>query len=103
MTALPEAKLAREAEMCYATLALVTDYDVWHQSEDAVTVQMVVANLTKNVVVAQQTIRQMLPLLASLPVCRCGSALANAIIVRADAIPAGVKADLAPIIGKYVN
>jgi 5'-methylthioadenosine phosphorylase len=103
MTALPEAKLAREAELCYATLALVTDYDVWHHSEEAVTVEMVVANLSRNVSVAQQVIRSLVPVLADLPDCGCGSALANAIITRPDAIPAAVKADLAPIVGKYLK
>jgi 5'-methylthioadenosine phosphorylase len=103
MTALPEAKLAREAELCYATLALVTDYDVWHQSEEAVTVETVVANLTRNIAVAKQIILHLVPLLASLPECACGSALANAIITRPDAIPDAVKADLAPIVGKYLK
>ena len=101
MTALPEARLAREAELCYATLALITDYDVWHVAEGPVTVEMVVANLLKNVAVAKDTVRRLVPRLAALPSCDCGHSLASAIITQRDLVPAKVKADLAPIIGKY--
>jgi 5'-methylthioadenosine phosphorylase len=103
MTNLQEAKLAREAEICYATLALVTDYDCWHPGHDSVTVEMIVANLTANAKTAQSIIAGAV---ASMPAdrgCSCGSALATAIITRPDAIPAHVKQDLAPIIGKYVK
>jgi len=103
MTAVPEAKLAREAEICYSTLALVTDYDVWHVSEETVTVEMVVANLAKNVSVAQETIRRIVPLLAGLGGCGCGSALASALITRRESVPAEVKTRLAPIIDKYLR
>lgn len=83
MTALPEAKLAREAELCYATIACVTDYDVWHESEGPVTVEMVVANLTHNVANAQRIIREMartLPTDRASATCGCASALENAVM-----------------------
>lgn len=102
MTAIPEAKLAREAEMCYATLAFVTDYDVWHESEETVTVEMIVGNLLKNVRLAKRIIKDALPKIAAQRECTCANALQNAIITARDRIPAQVKEDLAPIIGKYV-
>ncbi len=103
MTNLQEAKLAREAEICYSTLALVTDYDCWHESHDDVTVEMVVAVLQQNAVTAQRVVREAV---AHLPVergCECATALASAIITRPELIPAAVKRDLAPILGKYVS
>ena len=103
MTALPEAKLAREAEICYATLACVTDYDVWHETEEAVNVAMVVANLLSNVAVAKEVIRSVAP---SIPVersCACRNALADAIITNREAIPEGVRQDLAPLVRKYLG
>ena len=102
MTNLQEAKLAREAEICYATLALVTDYDCWHQGHDDVTVEMVVATLQQNAVTAQRVVRGAV---AKLPVargCECATALGSAIITRPELIPASVRRDLAPILGKYV-
>lgn len=102
MTNLQEAKLAREAEICYATMALVTDYDCWHPAHDSVTVAMIIANLTENAKTAQQVIAATVERLGERS-CRCSSALANAIITRPDAVPASVKRDLAPIIGKYVK
>lgn len=102
MTALPEAKLAREAEICYATLALVTDYDVWHQSEAEVSVDLVVANLLKNV----ETTQALLPALsARIPesgACDCQSALERAIITNRDRIPEDAKSRLSAIIGQYL-
>jgi 5'-methylthioadenosine phosphorylase len=83
MTAIPEAKLAREAEICYATIACVTDYDVWHESESAVTVEMVVANLTRNIAHAQAIIRQVahtLPNNRVASACSCATALEHAIM-----------------------
>ncbi|HEX8982351.1 MAG TPA: S-methyl-5'-thioadenosine phosphorylase [Ktedonobacterales bacterium] len=83
MTALPEAKLAREAEICYATIACVTDYDVWHESEQPVTVEMVVANLSANVANAQRIIREaarLLPADRSDATCGCATALAHAVM-----------------------
>ena len=103
MTNLQEAKLAREAEICYTTLALVTDYDCWHEGHDDVTVDMIIATLTKNAVTAQQVVASAV---ARLPVdrgCECATALGSAIITRPDLIPLDVKRDLAPIIGKYVK
>lgn len=102
MTALPEAKLAREAEICYATLAFATDYDVWHQSEEAVTVEMIVVNLLKNVAMAREIIRAAAPKIPEQRACACASALENAIITQRDRIPPQLKEDLGPLIGKYL-
>ncbi len=103
MTNLQEAKLAREAEICYATLALVTDYDCWHPSHDSVTVEMIVANLQQNARTAQQIVAEAVSRLPVARTCECGRALATAIITRPEIIPDQVKRDLAPIIGKYVK
>jgi 5'-methylthioadenosine phosphorylase len=102
MTNLQEAKLAREAEICYTTIALVTDYDCWHPEHDQVTVEMIVANLTQNAQTAQQVIANAVAMLPLERRCECAHALKYAIITRPDAIPADVKRDLAPIVGKYV-
>jgi 5'-methylthioadenosine phosphorylase len=103
MTNLQEAKLAREAEICYATMALVTDYDCWHPDHDSVTVEMIIQNLTENARTAQQVIAGAVESLAGARACSCASALATAIITRPDAIPEQTKKDLAPIIGKYIK
>ena len=103
MTALPEAKLAREAEMCYATLACVTDYDVWHSTEEQVTVELVVANLMKNVAASQEALRRLLPAITAERPCDCGTALRDAVITARDAIPAEARQKLHPIIGKYIE
>ncbi len=103
MTALPEAKLAREAEMCYATLACVTDYDVWHSTEEQVTVELVVANLMKNVAASQEALRRLLPAMTAERPCDCGTALRDAVITARDAIPAEARQNLHPIIGKYIE
>jgi 5'-methylthioadenosine phosphorylase len=84
MTAMPEARLAREAGLCYVTLAMVTDYDVWHESEEAVSVLAVIENLRKNVVNAQQVIRVALPGLSAKRNCSCGTALENAVVTAPD-------------------
>ena len=102
MTNLQEAKLAREAEMCYVTLALVTDYDCWHQDHDAVTVEMIVKTLTQNAQTAQRAIAEAIVTLPAARSCECGSALKHALITRPEAVQAQVKKDLAPIIGKYL-
>ena len=102
MTNLQEAKLAREAEICYATMALVTDYDCWHPDHDAVTVEMIIGNLLHNAATAQQVIAGTVERLGGDRPCACGRALASAIITRADAVPAALKRDLAPLIGKYL-
>ena len=103
MTNLQEAKLAREAEICYATLALVTDYDCWHEGHDEVTVEMIVANLAQNARTAQQMIADTVGRLPIGRTCECATALATAIITRPDTIPDHVKRHLAPIIGKYIK
>ena len=103
MTALPEAKLAREAEIHYATLAFVTDYDVWHETEAAVSVELVVQNLTANVETGRRIIRAALP---AIPVaergCACPTALESALITRRDLIPEALRARLAPLVGTYL-
>ncbi|MCE5253949.1 MAG: S-methyl-5'-thioadenosine phosphorylase [Actinomycetia bacterium] len=103
MTNLQEAKLAREAEICYATIALVTDYDCWHPEDEDVTVDMVVANLARNAGTAQRLIAEAVGRVPVERGCSCGSALATAVITSPDAIPAETKRDLAPLIGKYVG
>jgi 5'-methylthioadenosine phosphorylase len=102
MTNLQEAKLAREAEICYATLALVTDYDCWHPGHDAVTVEAVIEYLNKNVRNAQVIMREAVKSLASSPRgCKCGSALQNAIFTASDLWPEATTRKLAAIIEKY--
>jgi 5'-methylthioadenosine phosphorylase len=103
MTNLQEAKLAREAEICYVTLALVTDYDCWHPAHDSVTVDMIVATLMQNAQTAQRAIAAAIAALPSGRSCACGSALQYALITRPEAVPAQTKKDLAPIVGKYLN
>ncbi|MBI4298137.1 MAG: S-methyl-5'-thioadenosine phosphorylase [Chloroflexi bacterium] len=103
MTALPEAKLAREAEICYATLASVTDYDVWHESEEPVSVEMVLTNLAKNVATAKRVIRMLLPTISEDRGCSCASALKDAIITRRDLIPEEAKQRLSAIMGRYIH
>jgi 5'-methylthioadenosine phosphorylase len=103
MTNLQEAKLAREAEICYTTIALVTDYDCWHPSHDSVTVDMIIANLTQNARTAQKVIAGAIARLDGAPrTCPCATALATAIITRPEHVPAATKATLAPIVGKYL-
>jgi 5'-methylthioadenosine phosphorylase len=103
MTALPEARLAREAEMCYATLAMATDYDTWHPDHDSVTVDLVVSNLNRNVQRAKDTIAALLPAIASTRDCTCGDALAGSLMTPPDLVPAAVKHKLEPLIGRYMN
>jgi 5'-methylthioadenosine phosphorylase len=103
MTNLQEAKLAREAEICYTTMALVTDYDCWHPDHDAVTVEMIIDNLTQNAKTAQQVIAEAVGTYDGRRGCHCGAALASAIITRADAVPAATKRTLAPLINKYMQ
>jgi len=103
MTNLQEAKLAREAEICYATIALVTDYDCWHPDHDSVTVDMIVANLVANARTAQAVIANAVGRLPYERTCECASALATAIITRPEAVPERIKRDLAPLVGKYLK
>jgi len=100
MTAIPEANLAREAEMAYAVMAHVTDFDVWHGSEEAVTVERVIRTLNENVALAKQAIERIAA--AELPPSEAHTALASAIITPARLVPDKVKRDLAPILGKYM-
>jgi 5'-methylthioadenosine phosphorylase len=105
MTALPEAKLAREAELCYATIACATDYDSWHETEESVTVEMVVSNLSANVANAQRILRAVakkIPTDRSANTCECPSALATAILTDRSVIPASVKEKYSLLIGKYL-
>ncbi len=102
MTASPEAFLAREAEMCYAVMAHVTDYDVWHVSEAPVTVEMVVKILSQNTNVAQAAIRLLAHSLPAERTCACPDALRSAIITAREAIPAATLRDLEPLVGKYI-
>jgi 5'-methylthioadenosine phosphorylase len=102
MTNLQEAKLAREAEICYTTIALVTDYDCWHPSHDEVTVEMIIANLVQNAKTAQQVIANAVERLPFERKCECATALKHALITRPDAVPAITKERLAPIVGKYL-
>jgi 5'-methylthioadenosine phosphorylase len=103
MTNLQEAKLAREAEICYATIALVTDYDCWHPDHDSVTVDMIVQNLVANARTAQAVIADAVARLPYERTCECATALRHAILTRPDAVPHRVKQDLAPIIGRYMK
>jgi len=103
MTNLTEAKLAREAELCYATIAMVTDYDCWHPQHDAVTLSEVIANLTRNTENVQRAVREVVRELPEERKCKCSSALAHAILTDRKLIPAATKKRLAPIIGKYLE
>ena len=102
MTALPEAKLAREAEICYATLALVTDYDVWRLSEEQVSVELVIANLVQNTETSRKIIVDVVTKLPRKRDCACESALKDAIITDRDHIPQEAKERLAPLVGRYL-
>jgi 5'-methylthioadenosine phosphorylase len=103
MTNLQEAKLAREAEICYTTLALVTDYDCWHPDHDSVTVEMVVATLTQNAKTAQQVLANAVERLPIARDCECARALATAIMTRPDVIPAATRERLDLLVGKYLR
>jgi 5'-methylthioadenosine phosphorylase len=104
MTNLQEAKLAREAEICYVTMALVTDYDCWHESAADVSIEQILAYLRANAAMAQRIIRATIPRVAARARdCACASALRFAIVTDPALIPPEVKRDLAPIIGRYVS
>ena len=104
MTNLQEAKLAREAEICYATLALVTDYDCWHPDHDSVTVDLIIANLMQNAKTAQQAIAEAVGRIGTeARACECATALAAALITQPQFVPEQTRKDLAPIIGKYLK
>ena len=103
MTSSPEAFLAREAEICYAVMAHVTDYDVWHISEQPVTVDIVVEILNRNTQVAYQCVDNLAASLNSERSCGCGHALANALITRTDAIPLETRRRLGPLVERYLG
>ena len=103
MTNLTEAKLAREAELCYASFAMVTDYDCWHPQHDSVTLEQVIGYLSQNTEHVQRAIREVVRALGDERTCKCGSALAHAFITDRKVIPAATKKRLAPIIGKYIS
>ncbi|MBM4462325.1 MAG: S-methyl-5'-thioadenosine phosphorylase [Chloroflexi bacterium] len=103
MTALPEAKLAREAEICYATLAFVTDYDCWHDTLGTVTVEMVIQNLRHNVEMSKKILRRAVAQVPKKRECQCATALKNAIITAPEVIPAALKQKLHVLIGSYVK
>jgi len=103
MTNMSEAKLAREAEICYVTVAAVTDFDCWYQSAEEVTLEMVIDNLHKNVDRSKAIVRRMIKELPVERACGCGAALQNAIVTDRSMIPEKLKKDLAPVIGKYIQ
>jgi 5'-methylthioadenosine phosphorylase len=103
MTNLQEAKLAREAELCYVTIAMVTDYDCWHPHHDSVTVDQIVAVLIKNAENAAKVVRATIAAMPHDRSCKCGSALAHAILTDRDKIPAATKKKLKLILGKYLK
>ncbi|MFH1190216.1 MAG: S-methyl-5'-thioadenosine phosphorylase [Candidatus Omnitrophota bacterium] len=103
MTNIGEARLAREAEICYATLACITDYDCWYQSEEQVSLEMIIQNLLKNVDRSKIILAEALPRLAGHRTCVCASALKDAIVTDPKVIPAKTKEKLELIIGKYIK
>jgi 5'-methylthioadenosine phosphorylase len=103
MTNLQEAKLAREAEICYATLAMVTDYDCWHPEHDAVSADQIIANLGRNAAAAGAVLRAALRRLPAPRDCECESALRFALVTPPELVPASLKRELAPILGRYMK
>jgi 5'-methylthioadenosine phosphorylase len=103
MTNVTEAKLAREAEICYATIAMITDYDCWHPGHDAVTGAQILATLNQNALNAQRVLREAVRAMPAERKCKCGSALAGAIFTDPKVIPTNTKKKLAAIVGKYLK
>lgn len=103
MTANPEAKLAREAEICYATLAFVTDYDCWHETCEIVTIDMVIENLRRNAEMAKKILKRAVAQIPEKRECICATALKDAIITSPELIPAKRKEELALLIGRYIK
>ena len=103
MTNLQEAKLAREAEICYSTLAMVTDYDCWHPDHDAVTAEQIIGNLGKNAEMAKSVLRAAVRRLPVPRDCECATALKFALVTPPELVPASVKKELAPIVGRYMK
>ncbi|RJQ38768.1 MAG: S-methyl-5'-thioadenosine phosphorylase [Dehalococcoidia bacterium] len=102
MTALPEAQLAREAEICYGVIACVTDYDSWHEAEEPVTIDMVLATMRRNIETAKQIIKLSVTALSAERTCQCAHALQNAVVTAKDVIPVAQKEKLSLLIGKYL-
>jgi 5'-methylthioadenosine phosphorylase len=103
MTNLQEAKLAREAELCYVTIAMVTDYDCWHPEHDAVTVEQIIANLNRNSENAARVLTHAVEAMPAVRNCKCGSALSNALLTAPDKIPPETRQKLDLLIGKYLG
>ncbi len=103
MTNIPEARLAREAEICYGTVALATDYDCWHDSHEDVSVEAVLAIIKQNVAMARNIIKHAVHALSAAPQCECGESLKYAIMTDRSLIPEQTRKDLEPIIGKYLD
>jgi len=103
MTALPEAKLAREAEMCYAVVAFVTDFDCWHPDHESVTTEMVIRALLSGADTARATVQNAVKMLAVERSCSCGTALSNAIVTAASLVPPETLRNLEPIAGRYLS
>lgn len=103
MTNLQEAKLAREAEICYSTLAMATDYDCWHVSEETVTLEMILGNLSKNAETAKRILKAAIPKIEQKRSCACTTAVQNAIVTHKDIIPENTKKKLDVIFGKYLR
>ena len=103
MTNVTEAKLAREAELCYATVAMITDYDCWHPEHESVTGAQIIENLSRNVESAQRVIREAVRAVPAARACKCGSALRHALITDPKLVPAATKRRLALLVGKYVS
>lgn len=103
MTNLQEAKLAREAEICYATMAMVTDYDCWHETEEDVTVEAIIANLNQNAALAKKVIQTVVPRIVSERNCVCANALKYALITNPAVIPAATRQKLDLLVGKYLK
>jgi 5'-methylthioadenosine phosphorylase len=103
MTNVTEAKLAREAEMCYGSLAMITDYDCWHPEHDSVTYSQIIATLNQNAENAQRVLREAVRAMPAERSCKCGSALQHALVTDAKLVPKATKKRLAAIIGKYIS
>jgi 5'-methylthioadenosine phosphorylase len=103
MTNMPEAKLAREAELCYATVALATDYDCWHETEECVSVEAILATLQRNVALAKDLLRKVIPDVGGSLPCACNQALRNAIVTPHDRISAAARRRLGLLINRYIG
>ena len=101
MTSLPEAKLCREAELCYQSMAMVTDYDCWHESEEPVTVQMILGHLMANTTLAKEILKVLIPALPAQRACACGQALQSALVTDRSQVPAATLEKLKPLMGRY--